>query len=239
MIIILLGPQGTGKSTQCRMLAGHYHLQHLSSGDCLRHQCQNRTELGKKAQTYMDRGQLVPDDLIVTMMMKEIHKVDDGADIVLDGFPRTLGQAHELDRLLEQAGRKIDAVFNLQVDEDELKLRITGRRICPKCDAAYHVVYNKPRKEGICDFDAQALIRRTDDTPEVNNNRTRVYLERTAPLVEHYLQKGILHHLDGDGNADIERVNESMRRIINRRNFGNNVRIPGASKAVRTEQVSE
>ena len=189
MIVIFLGPPGAGKGTQCQVLVERYRLNHLSSGDCLRRERRNHTELGQKAQSYMDQGQLVPDELIVAMMMKEIKKTGVGAGVVLDGFPRTVGQAQELDRLLERAGKTIDVVINLMVDDNELELRITGRRSCPACGAAYHIVFNMPRQENICDNCGQTLMQRSDDIAEVVRNRIATYHRQTAPLVDFYQKK--------------------------------------------------
>jgi len=212
MIIIFLGPPGAGKGTQCKVLVERYRMNHLSSGDCLRRERRNNTELGQQAQSYMDKGQLVPDELIVAMMMKEIEKTGVGAGVVLDGFPRTLGQAHELDRLLERAGKNIDAVINLQVDDNELELRITGRRSCSGCGAAYHIVFNTPRQENICDKCGQALVQRSDDTAEIVKNRIATYHKQTAPLVDFYQKKNILKNLEG--NAAIEKITANLCRMM-------------------------
>ena len=214
MIIIFLGPPGAGKGTQCKELVNRYRLQHLSSGDCLRRERRNGTELGLKAQSYMDSGQLVPDDLIVAMMIKEIKKVNGDGGVVLDGFPRTIDQAQRLDELLEKAGKKIDAVLNLQVDNNELEQRITGRRSCPKCGATYHITFHPPIKEGICDADREVLVQRPDDTPEIVQNRIKTYHQQTAPLIEYYQNKGILHNLDG--NAHIKKITSKMYLFLDR-----------------------
>ncbi|MFC1782069.1 adenylate kinase [Planctomycetota bacterium] len=212
MIIIFLGPPGAGKGTQCKELVNCYRLQHLSSGVCLRRERQNGTELGQKVQSYMDSGQLVPDEFIVSMMVEEIKNFNGDTRIVLDGFPRTLSQARELDRLLEQVGKKIDAVLNLQVDDNQLELRITGRRSCPTCGAAYHIVFNKPQKQGHCDADGQILMQRTDDTPEVVSHRIKTCHQQTTPLIEYYQQQQILYLLNG--NTSIEKVTAQMCWII-------------------------
>ena len=212
MIIVFLGPPGAGKGTQCKVLVERYRMNHLSSGDCLRRERQNNTELGQKAQSYMDNGQLVPDELIVAMMMKEIEKTGVGAGVVLDGFPRTVGQAHELDRLLERTGKTIDVVINLQIDDNELEIRITGRRSCPDCGAAYHIVFNMPHQENICDNCGQTLTQRSDDTAEVVKNRIATYHRQTAPLIDFYQQKNILKSLDG--NAAIEKITANLCRLM-------------------------
>jgi len=212
MIIVFLGPPGAGKGTQCKVLVERYRMNHLSSGDCLRRERQNNTELGQEAQSYMDNGQLLPDKLIVAMMMKEIEKTGVGTGVVLDGFPRTVGQAHELDRLLERTGKTIDAVINLQVVDNELEIRITGRRSCPACGAAYHLVFNMPHQENICDNCGLTLIQRSDDTAEVVKNRIVTYHRQTAPLVDFYQQKNILKSLDG--NAAIEKITANLCHLM-------------------------
>ncbi|KPK75295.1 MAG: adenylate kinase [Phycisphaerae bacterium SM23_30] len=212
MIIIFLGPPGAGKGTQCKVLVDRYRLRHLSSGDCLRRERENDTDLGRRAQSFMDSGRLVPDELIVSMMIKEMENVNGKAGLVLDGFPRTLGQARELDKALRQVGKKIDAVLNLQVDDKELEQRITGRRSCPACGAAYHITFNRPQKEGLCDSDGAALVQRSDDTRGVVRQRIKTYHQQTAPLIAYYKQKNILHQLDG--NTEIEKVTAQMCRLV-------------------------
>jgi len=215
MIIVFLGPPGAGKGTQCKILADRYNLKHLSSGDILRRERQEATELGQKAQKYMDNGQLVPDDLIVAMMSKEITGHPGGnssAGVILDGFPRTIRQAQELDKALEAAGKQVDAVLNLQVDDEKLEKRITGRRSCSKCGAAYHITFNKPKQEGICDKDGAELVQRSDDTAEVVRNRIQAYHEQTAPLVTYYQKKGNMHSIDGNGA--IENVTQAMCQVV-------------------------
>ncbi|MFC1783716.1 adenylate kinase [Planctomycetota bacterium] len=214
MIIVFLGPPGAGKGTQCKTLVERYRLKHLSSGDCLRQERRKGTRLGRKAQSFMDSGQLVPDDLIVAMMMKEIKNINGEASVVLDGFPRTLGQARQLDELVEKAGKKIDAVLNLQVDDNELEQRITGRRSCPSCGAAYHIAFNLPESEGLCDADDQSLVQRQDDTPKVVQKRIKTYHQQSAPLIKYYQERGVLHHLDG--NANIKRVTSKISWLLDR-----------------------
>jgi len=213
MIIVFLGPPGAGKGTQCKLLAERHGLQHLSSGDILRRERRQQTDLGKQAQSYMDSGQLVPDKLIVTMMTREIGKTDAGTGVILDGFPRTIEQARELDRSLTQAGKKVDLVLNLCVDDDKLERRITGRRSCSKCGAAYHVEYNRPKKEGFCDRPGCGrIVQRPDDTPEVVRNRIRTYHAQTAPLVDYYGKQRNLHNIDG--NDDIDQVSSRLAELV-------------------------
>ena len=180
MRIVLLGAPGAGKGTQCKYIVEKYGLLHLSSGDILRRHRAQGTALGKKAQSYMDSGGLVPDNVIIEMMIGEIGRAPAGG-YVLDGFPRTVKQAAGLDKSLGDKDEKIDAVLNLSVDEDVIVRRITGRRICPKCAAVYHVENLKPRVEGKCDKDGSSLLQRPDDTAEVVVTRLKNYNEQTAP----------------------------------------------------------
>jgi len=208
MIVIFLGPPGAGKGTQCKVLAEQFSLAHLSSGDALRRHRKEGTELGQQAQSYMDKGALVPDDLIVAMMINEMGNVSSGKGVILDGFPRTTGQARELDTALEQKGEKVDIVLNLEVDDGKLEERITGRRSCNACGAAYHVVFNPPQKENQCDNGCGELFQRPDDTSEVVRNRIQTYHEQTAPLVDYYQNQGNL--VDIDGNVEITKVTQSI-----------------------------
>ncbi len=203
MIVVFLGPPGAGKGTQCKYIVDRYGLQHMSSGDILRRERKEGTELGQKAQEYMDRGDLVPDDLIVAMMMKEIA-ASNAKGFIFDGFPRTIGQAKELDKALSDDGKKIDAVLNLEVDDAKLEERITGRRSCTKCGAAYHVKFNPPKDDNQCDNGGGELTQRPDDTPEVVRNRIKTYHDQTAPLIDYYKNSDNL--IDIDGNVDIDQV---------------------------------
>jgi adenylate kinase len=196
------------------MLVDKYGLYHLSSGDILRRERRENTDLGQKAKAYMDGGQLVPDDLIIAMMMKEIKNTASPSGYILDGFPRTLEQARQLDASLAKAGQKIDAVLNLEVDDAKLELRVTGRRSCPKCGAAYHTAFNAPRKTGLCDQDNEALVQRPDDTADVVRNRIENYHKLTAPLVEYYQAKNNVCSIDG--NKDIEQVTKALFIVMDR-----------------------
>jgi len=210
MIVVFLGPPGAGKGTQCKLLVDRYGLKHLSSGDILRRERKEKTDLGKQAQSYMDSGQLVPDDLIVAMMMKEIGNTD--SSFVLDGFPRTLAQAQALDQALTLAGKEVDLTLNLEVDDEKLEQRITGRRSCPKCGAAYHITFNAPKIENRCDAGCGDLMQRPDDTSEVVRQRIRTYHEQTAPLVDYYGQSGKIK--DIDGNVDIQEVTRALFEVM-------------------------
>lgn len=199
MRIVLLGAPGSGKGTQCKLIASQYGLLHLSSGDILREQRAAGTELGKTAQSYMDSGGLVPDEIIVEMMIDAIKKAPE-AGFVLDGFPRTVNQAVELEKALSSNGQEIDAVLNLDVDEEAITRRMTGRRSCPKCGAVYHIENLKPKTEGVCDNDGTELIQRPDDSPEVVANRLKTYHRQTAPVVDYYRNNGTVYDIDANGN---------------------------------------
>jgi len=185
MRIILLGAPGAGKGTQCKRIVERYGLQHLSSGDILRQERAAGTQLGKKAQSYMDCGALVPDKLIVEMMAGAIKKAP-AAGFVLDGFPRTVNQAVELDKSLARKDHKIDAVLSLEIDDKIVIERMTGRRSCLKCGAVYHIENLKPKVEGKCDHDGAELIQRRDDSLEVVHNRLKTYHQQTEAVVNYY-----------------------------------------------------
>jgi adenylate kinase len=184
MRLILLGPPGAGKGTQCKRIVEKYGMVHLSSGDILRGERAAGTELGVKAQSYMDSGDLVPDDVIIDMMTGAIKKAQGG--YVLDGFPRTVVQGEELDKALAAAGESIEGIVNLVVDDKIIAGRLTGRRSCPVCGGVYHVDNLKPKVEGICDKDGEKLVQREDDKPEVVANRLKTYHEQTAAVVGYY-----------------------------------------------------
>jgi adenylate kinase len=205
MKIVLLGAPGAGKGTQCKRIVDRFGLLHLSSGDILRRHRADGTELGKKAQSYMDAGALVPDRIIVEMMTEEIQKAPD-AGFILDGFPRTINQAVELDKSMASDHQQIDVVVNLRVDDKIVAERLTGRRSCPKCGAVYHIINLKPKVDEICDNDGTKLIQRPDDTPEVVDNRLKTYHEQTKPVVDYY--KGNRTVYDIDANEDAETVSD-------------------------------
>jgi adenylate kinase len=201
MKVVLLGAPGAGKGTQCKSVVERYGLLHLSSGDILRQEKAEGTELGKKAQGYMDSGALVPDEIIIEMMAKAIEKAPP-AGFMLDGFPRTVNQAVELDNALAARGQQIDAVLNLEIDDHVVTKRITGRRSCPKCGAVYHIENLKPKTEGICDHDGTELVQRPDDTEQVLANRLETYHRQTEPLVDYYKKNGTVYNFDADRNPD-------------------------------------
>jgi len=201
MKIVVLGAPGAGKGTHCKRIADRYHVVHLSSGDILRRERAEGTELGKKAQSYMDAGTLVPDDLIVAMMSNAIANAGP-AGYVLDGFPRTVNQAKALDESLAGGKGGIDIVINLLVDDSVVVDRITGRRSCPKCGAVYHVRNMPPKKDEVCDLDGTKLIQRPDDTEQVVKNRLATYYQQTEPVVEYYKSKRTVHDIDANADAD-------------------------------------
>jgi len=206
--IVLLGAPGAGKGTQCKRIVDRYGLLHLSSGDILRQQRAEGTELGGKAQKYMDSGALVPDKIIVEMMADAIKNAPD-AGFILDGFPRTINQAAELDKSLDCSGQKIDAVLNLEIDDEVVVRRMTGRRSCPQCGAIYHVENLKPKVEGICDNDGTTLVQRSDDSAEVVANRLKTYHLQTEPVVDYY-KKNSSTVYDIDANKDVDGVSASV-----------------------------
>lgn len=205
MRIVLLGAPGSGKGTQCKRIVARYGLLHLSSGDILRQQRVEGTELGKTAQTYMDSGALVPDQIIVEMMADAIMKAPDSG-FILDGFPRTVNQADELAKSLASANQKIDVILNLQIDDQVVVKRMAGRRSCPQCGAVYNIERFKPKVEGVCDNDSTKLIQRPDDSAEVVANRVETYHLQTEPVVDYY-KKNSSTVYDIDANKDAEEVN--------------------------------
>ena len=202
MIIILLGPPGAGKGSQAKKLQDRYHIEHLSSGDLLRWHRHENTKIGKEASTLMDQGKLVPDQLINDVMILAMKQKVDPAGFLLDGYPRTTHQARMLDQALDQQHKKMDLVLNLDVKDDALLARLTGRRTCPKCNRVYHVEFNPPEKPNLCNHDQEKLIQRTDDTADVIKQRIETYHKLTTPLIDYYQEKGILSHVDGNGEFD-------------------------------------
>ena len=194
---ILLGPPGAGKGTQAAKIVEKYGVPHISTGDIFRENIKKGTELGKKAQEYMNRGELVPDDLVIEIATTRLLENDCRNGFLLDGFPRTVYQAEKLDEFLAARDSKIDKVLDIAVEKDELIARLTGRRVCKACGASFHVVNIPPKKEGVCDFCGGELIQRADDNLETVTNRIDVYEAQTMPLVEYYEKAGNLVHIDG------------------------------------------
>ena len=199
---ILLGPPGAGKGTQAVKIVEKYNIPHISTGDIFRENIKNKTELGNRAKAYMDRGELVPDELVVEIATDRLTKDDCKNGFLLDGFPRTIFQAEKLDEFLTKRGEKIDKVINIDVEKDALVKRITGRRVCKSCGASYHVVNIPPKKEGVCDSCSGELIQRADDTEETVLNRIDVYNKQTKPLVDYYDKAGVIINIDGNKDLD-------------------------------------
>ena len=202
MIIIMLGAPGAGKGTQAERICEEYHLPHVSTGDIFRANIKNGTELGKKAKSYMDQGLLVPDELTVEILLDRVANEDCKDGYVLDGFPRTIPQAKVLDEALTKDGSAVGYAINVEVPDDHIVRRMSGRRSCPKCNAIYHVTHMPPKQEGICDQCGEALVQREDDREETVMNRLKVYHDQTEPLIAYYKDKGILHTVDGTKEMD-------------------------------------
>ncbi|MEE0797436.1 MAG: adenylate kinase [Anaerovoracaceae bacterium] len=194
---VLLGPPGAGKGTQAAKIVDKYGIPHISTGDIFRENIKKGTELGKKAQEYMNRGELVPDDLVIEIATTRLLEDDCRNGFLLDGFPRTVHQAEKLDEFLAAHGGQLDKVIDIAVGKDELMTRLTGRRVCKNCGASYHIVNIPPAKEGICDRCGGPLIQRADDNAETVANRIEVYEDQTKPLINYYEQAGKIVHIDG------------------------------------------
>ena len=202
MIIVMLGAPGAGKGTQAAMICDKYDIPHVSTGDIFRANIKNGTELGKKAKAFMDEGKLVPDELTIELLLDRVSQDDCAKGYVLDGFPRTIPQAEVLTNALAKAGEKVDFAINVDVPDENIIKRMSGRRSCPKCGASYHVEFVPPKKEGICDVCGSELIQREDDKPETVKNRLSVYHDQTQPLIEYYEKAGALHSVYGTKNKD-------------------------------------
>lgn len=212
MKIIMLGAPGAGKGTQADMICNKYNVPHISTGDIFRANIKNGTELGQKAKGYMDAGELVPDSLVVDLVIDRIHQDDCENGYVLDGFPRTIPQAEALDKALAESGEAVDYAINVDVPDENIVTRMSGRRACVKCGATYHIKYNAPTTEGICDNCGSELIQREDDKPETVLNRLSVYHEQTQPLIDYYDGKGIVKNIDG--TQDLEAVFADITAIL-------------------------
>lgn len=199
---ILLGPPGAGKGTQAVKIVEKYGIPHISTGDIFRENIKNGTELGKKAQEYMNRGELVPDDLVIDLATSRLLEPDCENGFLLDGFPRTVYQAEKLDEFLTAHDSKIDVVLDIAVAKEELITRLTGRRVCKVCGASFHIVNVPPKQEGVCDFCSGELIQRADDNLETVTNRIDVYEAQTMPLIDYYEKAGNIAHVDGTGSLD-------------------------------------
>jgi len=202
MRLVILGPPGSGKGTQASALQRTRGIPHIASGDLLRANVRENTALGRQAKPYMDRGELVPDGLILDMMAERLSEPDAQQGYALDGFPRTVAQAEALDDRLEGMGQHLDAVVYLEVPEAEILRRLSGRRICPSCNAIYQMDTMPPKNDEVCDTCGIALVQREDEKPEVVRKRLQVYAEQTEPLLAYYWKKGLLRQLDGTIGVD-------------------------------------
>lgn len=212
MKIIMLGAPGAGKGTQAKRIAEKYSIPHISTGDIFRANIKNNTELGKKAKSYMDQGLLVPDEVTIGMLLDRIKKEDCVNGYVLDGFPRTIPQAESLTKALEEMGQKIDYAVDVDVPDENIVSRMSGRRACITCGATYHVQFAPPKAEGICDKCGAELVLRDDDKPETVQKRLTVYHEQTQPLIDYYRRAGVLVSVDGTQSMD--QVFESIVKIF-------------------------
>ncbi|MGN8647813.1 adenylate kinase [Gracilibacillus sp. HCP3S3_G5_1] len=215
MNLILMGLPGAGKGTQAERIVEKYDIPHISTGDMFRLAIKEGTELGQKAKSYMDEGALVPDEVTIGIVKERLSKDDCQKGFLLDGFPRTLAQAEALDDLLSSMNRSIDYVLHVDVEKDELIQRLTGRRICPECGTAYHVIFNPPKVEGVCDKDGATLIQREDDQPSTVKNRLEVNLEQTQPMLDFYSNKGDLVTINGSQEIDkvFSDIDEKLKTI--------------------------
>ncbi len=211
--LVLLGAPGAGKGTQAKMLAGKYGILHISTGDILRENVSNNTELGQKAKEYMDKGELVPDTVLIDIIKDRLSKPDTDNGFLLDGYPRTIPQAVALDYIFGQLGKRLDVVIDIKVPDEELVARLAGRRMC-KCGASYHVKFNPPKEDGICDVCSGELYQRDDDTESSVKTRLVAYYNQTHPLIDYYTDKELLHTVSGTG--DIEDIFGEITVVIDK-----------------------
>ena len=202
MNLVFLGPPGSGKGTQALRVAKELNLTHISTGDLLREAVKNLTNLGRQAEEFMKSGNLVPDELIVKLIEEKISNGDEGKGVILDGFPRTMPQAESLKKMFEQNQEHLDSAVLLEVSDEEVVKRLSGRWFCPKCNAGYNYPSNRPKQEGLCDSDGQELLRRPDDDEAVVKNRLDVYKKQTQPIEEFYRQESILKEIKGEQQPD-------------------------------------
>jgi adenylate kinase len=212
--IVLLGAPGVGKGTQAEKLAKELSIPHISTGDMFREAVARGTEMGMRAKEYMDRGELVPDDVVIGVVKERLSQPDCANGFILDGFPRTVAQAEALERVMEELGKNIEYAISIDVAEDEIVRRLSGRRTCEACGKVYHVIYNPPKQEGVCDECGGTLYQRDDDKEETIRNRLRVYREKTAPLIDFYARRGVLRNIDGSKRVD--EVTADIRALLDK-----------------------
>lgn len=210
--LILLGPPGAGKGTQASRIVAEYGIPHISTGDILRTAVKNQTQLGLEAKKYMDAGDLVPDSVVIGLVKDRLQEKDTAKGFLMDGFPRTIPQAEALDRALDELGRAVTKTVVILVDEEELVKRLTGRRICRECQTPFHVMFNPPAEEGVCDRCGGELYQRDDDTEATVRNRLEVYRNQTEPLIDYYDGQGVVARVDGAKAPD--EVYEEIRAAL-------------------------
>jgi len=207
MRLIFIGPPGVGKGTQATLIKDHFDILHLSTGDILREEIAQQSTVGIKAKSFMDRGYLVPDNILLEMMEKRLQQPHSENGYILDGFPRTIPQAEGLDDILERTNQVLDAVVSIELDTDTIVKRLSGRRSCKQCDSITNLLFNPPKTEGRCDICSGELVQRSDDKDEVILNRLTVYNEQTAPLLDYYTNKGLIITIDGQGDIAVIKNN--------------------------------
>ena len=212
MKIVMLGAPGAGKGTQAKMISEKYNVPHISTGDIFRANIKENTPLGQKAKEYMDKGLLVPDELVVDLVVDRLAQDDAKNGYVLDGFPRTIPQAEALTEALDKIGEKLDYAIDVEVPDDNIINRMSGRRTCVACGGTYHIKFNPTKKEGICDACGGELILRDDDKPETVKKRLTVYHDQTQPLIDYYKKAGILKSVDG--TQDLNKVFEDIEAVL-------------------------
>ncbi|MCM3719773.1 adenylate kinase [Fictibacillus phosphorivorans] len=212
MYLVLMGLPGAGKGTQAERIVEKYGIPHISTGDMFRAAIKEETPLGLEAKSYMDAGNLVPDEVTIGIVRDRLSKKDCEKGFLLDGFPRTVAQAEALEEITKELSREIDYVLNISVDSDKLMQRLTGRRICQTCGSTYHVIFNPPKVEGVCDKDGGTLIQRQDDNEETVRNRLNVNMKQAKPLLDFYGDRGYLKNINGD--QDIDKVFQDIDQLI-------------------------
>ena len=215
MRLLIMGAPGAGKGTQAALIKEEYNIAHISTGDMFRKAIMEKTPMGVVAATYIEKGNLVPDDVTIALVRERLQEKDCNNGFLLDGFPRTYEQAVALDKILNDLHIKLDAVINISVDDEYLVERITGRRVCEKCGASYHIKAAKPKVDGVCDMCGGKLIQRKDDEEETIKNRLKVYYQKTKPVLDYYLEKGLVKNVSGVGDIEdiFNNIKESLGEI--------------------------